>query len=218
MDPAELVLALLQAAVQIPEPHADLPEQEKDFARELLARFEEAEATHGPLPRGDMLRAMLLSKNGRYQDALAFSLRRYEESPNWHTAAAAGNAARRAGDLDLAAAMFAKGTAHDPEDLSCFLEIGDIRVAQSRWHEALSAYDTVLAKEPRHQWALPSAFFCRHRLGIEGAWLASLVEFANQEACTCGLGGCLQSLFGAHGAARGRRRAAQLLRDIREDT
>ena len=65
-----------------------------------------------------------------------------------------------------------------------------------------------------HQWALPSAFYCRHRLGIEGNWVASLREVANQEGCTCGLEGCLTTLFGTYGSADGIARAQYLLGKI----
>ncbi len=179
-----------------------------------MTRFEEAEAKYGVLPHGDILRPMLLSKNGRYEEALALTEHLYRQAPNWETAVAAANAAQRAGDMERAAAMFAKGAERDPDDETCFLEIGDIRLAQGRWADALAAYEKALAKDPGHPWALPSAFYCRHRLGIAGAWLASLREVANQEGCTCGLEGCLTLILGGYGSSQGIARAEYLLGKI----
>lgn len=211
MKPGDIVRDIYQAAVEIPEPFSSLSEDDKHSARRLLTRFEEAEAKYGVLPHGAILRPMLLSKNGRYEEALALTEQRYRQAPNWETAVAVANAARRAGDLERAAAMFAQGAEHDPKDVTCFLEIGDIRLGQGRWADALSAYDRALAKDAEHPWALPSAFYCRHRLGMEGEWLASLREVANQEGCTCGLEGCLTSIFGGYGSQQGIARARYLL-------
>lgn len=211
MEPSDIFRDILQAAVQIPEPFSSLSEDDKKSARQLLSLFEQAESQYGVGPNGDVMRALLLSKNGRFAEALALAEQRYRQAPNWKTAVAAANAARRGGDLDRAAAMFAKGAEHDPQDVTCFLEIGDIRLHQSRWADALAAYEEALAKEPSHQWALPSAFYCRHQLRIPGNWLASLREVANQETCTCGLEGCLTVIFGGYGSRQGIKRAKHLL-------
>lgn len=214
MNPGDIVREIYQAAVEIPEPFSSLSENDKQSARRLLTRFEDAKAKYGSLPHDEILQPMLLSKNGRYDEALDLTERRYRQTPNWETAIAVANAARRAGDLERAAAMFSKGAEHDPADETCFLEIGDIRLEQDRWTDALAAYEKALAKDAEHQWALPSAFYCRHRLGIRGKWLASLREVANQEGCTCGLEGCLTSIFGRYGSSQGIARAEYLLGKI----
>jgi tetratricopeptide (TPR) repeat protein len=211
MKPGDIVRDIYQAAVDVPEPFSSLSEDDKQSARRLLTRFEQAEAKYGTLPHAEILRPMLLSKSGRYSEALALTDQRYRQSPNWETAVAVANAARRAGDLERAVAMFAKGAEHDPEDVTCFLEIGDIRLEQERWADALAAYEKALAKDAEHQWALPSAFYCRYRMGIAGEWLASLREVANQEGCTCGLEGCLTSVLGGYGSSQGIARAKYLL-------
>jgi len=212
MNPTETLQEIYQAAREIPEPYSSLSERKKQLARKLLKRFGELEAKHGLLPHSDLVRPMLLSKNGLHQEALAVAEEGYRHAPSWESAVAAANAARRGGDMEHAAMMFATAAQHDPEDLTCWLEVGDIRLEQDRWSEALEAYDKVLAKDAQHQWALPSAFYCRHRLGIGGNWLQSLREVANQEGCTCGLEGCLSTLFGGYGSADGIARAEYLLR------
>jgi len=214
MKPGDIVRDIFQSAQEIPEPFSSLSDDEKRSAHSLLSRFERAEAEYGPLPHSEILRPMLLSKNGRYAEALALTEQCYRQTPNWETAAAAASAARRAGDLERAVAMFAEAAEHDPKDVTSFLDIGDIRLEQDRWADALAAYDKALARDAGHQWAqwaLPSAFYCRHHLGIEGEWLASLREVANQEGCTCGLEGCLTSIFGGYGSSRGIERAQYLL-------
>jgi tetratricopeptide (TPR) repeat protein len=211
MKPSEIVRDIYHAAVEIPEPFSSLSHDQKRSAGRLLTRFEEAESKYGVLPHAEILHPMLLSKNGRYKEALALTQQHYRQAPNWETAVAVANAARRAGDLEGAVTMFAKSEEHDPDDVTCLLEIGDIRLEQDRCADALVAYEKALAKESNHSWALPSAFYCRHRLGIEGNWLVSLREFAHQEGCTCGLEGCLTSIFGGYGSSAGIARAEYLL-------
>src|SRR5688572_19904689 len=103
MEPRDIARELFHAAGTIPEPFSSLSEEQRQAARRLMARFEEAEATCSGLPHGDLLHAMLLSKNGRYDEALALTERRYRQAPGWETAVAVANAARRAGDLERAA-------------------------------------------------------------------------------------------------------------------
>lgn len=216
MKPADIVRDIYQAAVEIPEPYASLSTDQKRQAGTLLTRFEEAEAKHGALPHRELLRPMLLSKNGRHDEAHAETEQHYRQTPNWTTAVAAANAARRAGNLERAVSMFVRGAEHDPEDETCWLEVGDIRLLHERFADALAAYEKALAKDAEHQWALPSAFYCRHRLGIAGNWLASLREVADQQGCTCGLEGCLTSIFGGYGSEDGIRRARQLLGKVED--
>ncbi len=209
-----MIRKISHAAMQLPEPFSSLAEDEKRHAAELMARFEALESQHGALPQSDLLRPMLLSKNGRYDEALALTAERYQQSPNWNMAVAAANAARRAGDIEGAAALFAKGAEHDPDDVTCWLEVGDIRLGQDRWADALAAYEKALARDGAQQWALPSAFYCRHRLGMDGNWLQSLREVADQEGCTCGLEGCLTAIFGGYGSEDGIARAEYLLSQV----
>lgn len=210
-----IVQNIYNEAIGISEPYDSLSDAEKQGALELLTRLEELEAKHGVLPLSEILRPMLLSKNGRYEEALALAEKQYNQAPSWERAVAAASAARRAGDLERAIVMFAHGVKLDPKDTSCLLEIGDIHLEQDRYAGALEAYEKVLVKDSEHQWALPSAFYCRHQLGIAGNWLASLKELANQEGCTCGQEGCLTAIFGGYGASAGKDRAEYLLSLIR---
>ena len=211
MNPNAIIREIFDQACMIAEPYSALSAEERKMAAGLLARFEEVELEFGKLPHHEILLPMLLSKNGRYEEALSLTSERYRQQPNWDTAVAAANAARRAGDLETAVTMFTKGTEHNPNDDTCLLEIGDIRLEQDRFAEALAAYERALEIIEHHAWALPSAFYCRERLKIEGNWLASLREVANQEGCTCGMQGCLTSIFGGYGSEDAIARASYLL-------
>jgi tetratricopeptide (TPR) repeat protein len=203
--------ALNQAALELPQPFEELPDEWKEYARSLMKRFEEWEAQHGAFPTRQATLPMLLSKNGRYEEALALTEQAYQQTPNWGSAIAVAAAARRAGDLERAVAMFTKSAEYDPKDDTCWLDIGDIRLEQGRFVEALEAYENALRLDARHPWALPSAFYCRYRLSMEGNWLASLHEVANQEGCTCGLQGCLTEIFGGYSSQNAIERAQYLL-------
>ena len=211
MDLTNTARNLFQEAMEIPEPFSVLTEEWQAYARGLLEQYEALAAEHGEVPFRDLLHPMLLSKNGRFEEALAVTDEAYRRDPNWNTAVAVANASRRAGDVERAAEMFARALEHDPDDLTCWLEVGDIRLEQGRFDESLAAFETVLARDASHEWALPSAFYCRHHLGIEGEWLASLRELANREGCTCGMQGCLTNLFGGYGSDDGIARAEYLL-------
>jgi tetratricopeptide (TPR) repeat protein len=214
MKPADFAREIYDQAAEIGEPYSSLTVAERSAANDLWVRFNRLEAVHGTLPYSDRLRPMLLSKIGRYQEAVEATQARYQELPNWETAIAVANAARRAGDLELAVTMFLRATEHDPEDITCWLEVGDIRLEEERFAESLQAYERVLAVEGDHAWALPSAFFCRWRLQGQSNWLQSLQELANQEGCTCGMEGCLTQLFGGYGSADGIARAEYLLEKL----
>lgn len=211
MDLTEVVHELYNAAMAIPEPFSELSADDKAEAHRLLAQFERLQQAHDTIPHADLLQPMLLSKNGRFQDALALTRDHYETTRTWDTAVAYANAARRAGDLDLAVTLFAAAAKHDPEDFTCWLEVGDINLEREQFGEALIAYEKALDNDSSNEWALPSAFYCRHRLGVDGDWLTSLQEVANREGCTCGMEGCLTNMFGGYGSGDGIARAEYLL-------
>ncbi len=216
MNQDDAVREIFHSAMEIPEPFSTLSDEDKARIEGLMRSFEALEQTYGILPYAEIIRPMLLGKSGRYEEAFALTEQQYRNAPNWKTAVAAANAARRAGNLDLAVALFTKAGEHDPDDLTCWLEVGDIRLDQEQFGEALVAYEKALAEDGEDQWALPSAFYCRHKLGTEGNWLASLREVANQEGCTCGLEGCLTTLFGGYGSTDGIDRANYLLSKMDE--
>ena len=211
MDPSEVAARFFLAAAEIPEPFSSLSESQKQMASELLDRFDAAESALGSLPRSEVIRPMLLCKNGRYKEAIDVTDRAHRQAPSWKSAVAVANTARRAGDLERAVAMFAEASRHDVHDATALLEVGDIHLAQGRWSDAIAAYEEALVREPLNSWALPSVYFCRDRLDPSGGWRKSLRELTNAEPCRCGLERCLTSLFGASAPRRAVARAKELL-------
>lgn len=218
MTPEENLRDIYLQTMDIPEPYAELSPQDKTLASDLLYWFESLEKKWddlpGDIPHRNILRPMLLAKNGRFEESLAFTQQQYASSPGWDTAVALANAARRVGNLEKAIEMFSRATEYDPGDITCYLELGDIRLEQGEYQQALTDYEKVLAVDPFHQWALPSAFFCRHQLKIAGQWLQSLKEVTYQESCTCGLEGCLTEFFSGFGFAEGISRAEYLMQKL----
>jgi tetratricopeptide (TPR) repeat protein len=211
VTPTEIVQEIFDLANQICEPYSELSDVERKKACALLDRFKRIEGEIGQLPYRNVMIPLLLSKNGQHDEALRITEENYSASPGWDTAIACANSARRSGNLNRAIEMFEKGFEHDPDDIACWLEIGDIRLEQRNYQEALEAYNRALLKNDIHQWALPSSFYCKHMMGIEGAWLQSLREVASQEGCTCGMQGCLTKVFGGYGSEDGIARAKHLL-------
>lgn len=211
MNTVEIVQEIFDLANELPEPYSSLSSEEREKASALLERFQRSEEKIGELPYRNVMIPLLFSKNGMLEEALSFTEENYANSPNWDTAIACANSARRSGNIEQAIEMFKKGIEHDPSDISCWLEIGDIKLEQSRYQEALEAYAQALEKNSSHQWALPSSFYCKHMIGIEGAWLQSLIELASQQGCSCGMQTCLTKVFGEYGSEDGISRAKYLL-------
>ena len=122
-----MVRDIYQAAVEIPEPYSSLSADERRQARQLLARFEKLEATHSVLPNGEIVRPMLLSKNGRHEEALAVTEQNYQQAPDWKTAVAV--ATGRPGHYYAVQAYYITG---DPKWTKYFRLIKGILLEQQR--------------------------------------------------------------------------------------
>jgi|GEM_PF-2684007 hypothetical protein len=90
---------IYDAAMCIPEPYSSLTDDEKHVAKHLLERLNKLESEYETLPLNELLRPMLLSKNGKHAEAIAFTEQQYEREPSWMSAIALANAARRGGDI-----------------------------------------------------------------------------------------------------------------------
>jgi tetratricopeptide (TPR) repeat protein len=196
MDPRQIAIDIYDAAMKICEPFSTLSENEKQTANQLMARFEEAEAKYGSLPLTEMIRPLLLSKNGRYQEASVVTEQYYRQSPSLETAVRAAHAAGQAGETERAVDLFFKGAEFDSDDLGCLMSIGNSRLEQDRCAEALEVYEKVLAKDPSNPNALLDAYYCRHRMGIDRDSLARLHEIAQQPKQVGSLEVCLTVVFG----------------------
>jgi tetratricopeptide (TPR) repeat protein len=150
--------------------------------RRHLEKFERLAARVAPAkqssPGARMMRAGLLRKLGRFDDALRFAQELTRTHPGWHAYAAEGLILRELGDLPAAVASFRKALEYDPEDLSARLEAADGFLNHRAWQEALEWYEEVLQREPNHEWAHPSALYCRWKADGEPRKRELLVRLA----------------------------------------
>lgn len=125
---------------------------------DVLGRIRAAHGDSGPLV---MVNARVARGARRFQEALDIALAYEREHPDWTAAIAVANGYRYLGDLTTAVAYFRRAVEREPEDLSARLDIGDVLWESGQEKEALAAYEEVLAREPEHPWALPSALLLR---------------------------------------------------------
>ncbi|OJT24554.1 hypothetical protein BO221_15505 [Archangium sp. Cb G35] len=125
---------------------------------DVLARIR---AVHGDSGLLMMVHARTARGARRFQEALDIALAYEREHPDWMAAVSVANGYRYLGDLTSAVAYFRRAVERDPEDLSARLDIGDLLWEIGQEKESLAAYEEVLAREPEHPWALPSALLLR---------------------------------------------------------
>jgi len=102
-------------------------------------------------------------KMGAHADAIPLAQQGLRVEPSFLTGIAVACALRDAGQVDAAIAAYHQARQYDPEDVTTFLDIGDMLIAASRFAEAAQIYGQVLAKEPAHPWALSSAHYARFK-------------------------------------------------------
>lgn len=114
--------------------------------------------------------ATVLRRGGRPDEAIevANALLRLEPK-SYFGHVALYNSLRDVGELEEALETMRAALALKPDEASIRLDIGDTRIDQKNWTEAIAAYGEVLAREPGHPWALPSALYCRIQTGDAAA-------------------------------------------------
>ncbi len=111
-------------------------------------------------PSEVMLVAGTLRRAGRFDEGVAVARAAYEAEPSWGAAIGEGLILRAQGRVTEAEATFRRALTHDPHDVSALLETGDMYFDIYEWTRAKSVYDEVLAAQPGHPWAEPSALYC----------------------------------------------------------
>ena len=123
-----------------------------------------------------MMRAGLLRKAGRFDDALA-AAGALEDAAEFNDVAAIGLALRARGRLIESAQAFEHGTRMEPDNISGFVEAGDSWLEAAHWPEALAAYEAGLKVEP-YVWAEVSALYCRWMIEGDDPWRERLAAAA----------------------------------------
>lgn len=165
--PPELALHLIGTLLNGAREHGELTAAREavlvDWARLAVdyAHRQPLEDAHARM--ADMLIPGLCRKAGLFEEGLALADRARRERPSWHASTARGLLLRRRGDLERAREAFEEAMTHDPDDLAAYLEAGDMFFEHARWADAGRYYEAVLARAPAHEWAHPSALFCRWR-------------------------------------------------------
>jgi tetratricopeptide (TPR) repeat protein len=131
------------------------------------------------------MRCALLRKLGRFEESLQAAKDLFEKSPGYLTAVGLSMSYKFAGDFDAAVKTLKKAQEFKPDDIQIRLDLGDLYLDRDDWKEALSNYQEVLEIDPSDNWALPSVYYCRHKISRETAWVDQLItlsESGNQRA------------------------------------
>jgi len=99
-----------------------------------------------------------LKRLGCFDLMQTLAVEAHAKSPNYHTANAMASAARAAGDVDKAIAMYREALTFDNYDLLVRLDIGDLLLETGRYTDAGSVYAEVLHLQTDHEWAAPSFY------------------------------------------------------------
>lgn len=184
--PRDLSLQMLATMLNgVPELRLQTARQRAGSER-VAAIARRVAATHSGSPELGMMVPGLLRKAGDFEGALAqVDANERESGATWHNAVARGLIHREAGDPEAAEQAFIAALELDPSDISAMLEAGDTFLNIRQWARALAWYEKVLAQQPEHDWAKPSALWCRSKLsddpaGPDDPHIAGLVELEKQ--------------------------------------
>ena len=120
-----------------------------------------------------LMRAGLMRKAGRFDDALALA-GSLEDATDFNHVVAIGLALRAKGRLVESAGVFVRGAAVETDGVTAWLEAGDSWLEAGQWREALAAYESALAEKPGQPWAEPSAWYCQWKLAGDDPWRARI--------------------------------------------
>jgi len=182
-----------------------------------IAALERVELLTGASDMGVVFKGQMLSKAGRFAEAIQMAERGAEANPTFRTATAAGMAYKRNGDIETAIKWFRRASDLDLKNETCLLDIGDIRADQEKWQLALDAYEEAMKRVPNHDWAYPSAVYCRYRLTGDPKLLEELRYMANAHPDECGMASIMKEMFGGYNFEDRRIRAEDLMKCVEPD-
>jgi len=119
--------------------------------------------------------SMIGRRLGSTEDTLAMAQHAFKIEADWRSCIAVANVLRDLKRTDEAAKWFHKAIDYDKEDVSAYLDCGDMFLDAERWDDAIREYERVLKKQPDHEWAVPSIHFANFKkLGDPNRKLAML--------------------------------------------
>jgi tetratricopeptide (TPR) repeat protein len=196
-----------------PEP-ADVSPWGREQLGRTIKKASLVEAAHGRDDNLTLIKCQMLSKAGRSKDAIREAEAEAKRNPTFLTATAAAMAHKRAGDIDSAVGWFRKSAELDHTNETALLDIGDLMIDAGNHRAALAAYEEALRRVPNHDWAIPSAAFCRYMVSKSADHLEELRKLALGDRCTCGCADMFGSMFGGYNYEDRWRRAEALLQRI----
>jgi tetratricopeptide (TPR) repeat protein len=203
--------------------HNRYPEanQSNEWCRAQLARaivgLERIESILGATDQTVLFKGQMLSKSGRFMEAIAMAVQAAEANPTFRTATAAAMAHKRAGDIEGAVRWFWRSSELDSKNETSLLDIGDTYAGMGEWQKSLAAYEAAIKRVPNHDWAYPSAVYCRYRITNDPALLEELRYMANAAPDECGMASITKQMFGGYNFEDRRQRAEFLMREIEPD-
>jgi tetratricopeptide (TPR) repeat protein len=136
---------------------------------------------HHPLNEAIAFSAVRAARNaGQTAEAVVMANGAYDRAPSWLTASARGIALAATGEVAAAIEAYRDALRHDPADITAWLDIGDLCIL-AQPATACEAYDTVLAREPEHPWALPSRLYLRWRNEGDASARERILALAQQD-------------------------------------
>lgn len=164
--PAQVAWTLFsKVMIRFPEAYCATLSQ-VSYLKRWLALCERYSANHTMAKSGHllMLRAGLFRRAAEFAQGEALVRAAHALEPSWYTGMALALLLRQQGKCQEADDAFQLCLQLDPEDVSAYLEAGDMYCDREMWEKAVKWYEGVLQKQPSHKWALPSSIYCRWKL------------------------------------------------------
>lgn len=196
-----------------PEPQDASPFQCEQLSR-AVEKVELVERLFGSDPHIVLFKCQMLGKARRFEDAKRVSLEAFAQNPAFNTATAVAMAHKRAGDRDGAVVYFRKAAEIDPKCEWTLLDIGDMMTDDGKFQVALDAYEDAIRRVPNHDWAVPSAIYCRYKLTGDRSLYDELRAMALTMPCQCGLANQMKQQFGGYNYEDRRQRATWLMTQL----
>lgn len=143
-----------------------------------------ARRLHQHFPTDDyllFLASNVLRRGGHADEALAVAQSGHERHPTWQTAIGVALAQRDLGHLAKAATAYKAAAALDPEDITAFLDAGDMMTGAGRDTEALNAYEAALERQSGNAKARGAIAYLRYRETGDEAALHEIGEIAAED-------------------------------------